>query len=110
MKQQVLHQLQECFARLGNPLKMEIFLKIAQEGCECDLESKSGYEGNCVTAIVKELGIPQSTASTYVKDLRDCGLIECKKKGKYLYCKPSKEALINIKSLVDGILIQTGGK
>ncbi len=103
-------QLQECFSRLGNPLKMEIFLKIAQEGCECDLDQQQGYEGNCVSAIMEDLNLPQSTASMYIKDLRDSGLIKCQKRGKFLYCKPNIETLRQLKSLIDGILTQMEAK
>lgn len=106
MNQTWQYQLEECFARLGNPLKMEIFLKIAKEGCECDLEKKEGYEGNCVSGIMKQLNIPQSTASTYIKDLRDCGLITCQKKGKYLYCKPNADTFTLIKSFVDAVVAE----
>lgn len=101
---------QRSFAELGNPLKFKIFLKIAKEGCDCDLDHQAGYEGNCVSAIVKDLKIPQSTASTYIKDLKKSGLIVCKKNGKYLYCQPNLDTFKNIKSLVDGIIIQMEAK
>ena len=72
MRKATINQIQECCARLSNPLKMEIFLKIVQEGCDCDAQQQEEIKGNCITSIVRALKIPQSTASMYIKDLRDC--------------------------------------
>ncbi len=91
---------------LGNPLRLSIFLKILAEGCDCDLDTAKGYTGNCVTGVVKDLKLPQSTVSSYIDDLRQGGLIECKKNGKFVYCKPNKEALVSIKSFVDSSISQ----
>jgi len=91
---------------LGNPLRMKIFLKVLKEGCECELEEQEGITGNCVSGIMKELNIPQSTASTYLRDLSRGGLIECQKNGKFLYCRPKKEALLLLKTFIDGSLSQ----
>lgn len=107
-KQQTLKTVQQAFDLLGNPLRFAIFLKIAQQGCDCDLDDQKGYTGNCVTGVMRELKIPQSTASSYINDLANWGLIECKKNGKFLYCKPKKETLTAMKGFIDGVLVQAG--
>lgn len=99
-------KINKAFELLGNPLRMKIFLKILQEGCNCDINSQSGYTGNCVTGIMKDLKLPQSTVSSYLKDLQNAGIIECAKNGKYLYCRPNKETMIALKSFIDSALSQ----
>src|SRR4051794_15935321 len=98
--------ISRAFELLGNPLRMKIFLHILKEGCDCDIGTQSGETGNCVSGIMKDLSLPQSTVSTYIKDLADGGLIECQKRGKFLYCKPSKIVLTSMKSFVDSALSQ----
>ncbi len=105
-KKGIYQNIQKSFANLANPLKFKIFLKILQEGCDCDINNQQGFTGNCVTNISESLNIPQSTVSSYIRSLQNSGLIECKKNGKFLYCKPSKETLINIKSFIDSGLTQ----
>lgn len=102
-------QIQNAFDLLGNPIRFQIFLKIAREGCDCDIDSQSGYRGNCVTGVMKELHLPQSTVSSYIKDLENWGLIECKKNGKFVYCKPKKETLLAMKSFIDSAIGETKG-
>lgn len=102
----VLKTVQHAFDLLGNPLRFQIFLKIAEQGCDCDLDSQKGYTGNCVTGVMRELKIPQSTASSYLKDLENWGLIECKKNGKFVYCRPKRETLVAMKSFIDSCLLQ----
>lgn len=105
-RSEVYSKLSRAFELLGNPLRFKIFLKILAEGCDCDIDTQTGYTGNCVTGIQKELKIPQSTVSTYLKDLQEGGLIECKKNGKYQHCRPSKQSLIMLKSFIDSSISQ----
>lgn len=106
-RQQTFKTVQQAFDLLGNPLRFAIFMKIAEQGCDCDLDSQQGYTGNCVTGVMRELNIPQSTASSYIKDLENWGLIECKKNGKFVYCRSRKDTLIVMKSFIDSCLAQT---
>ncbi|MDO8451286.1 MAG: hypothetical protein Q7S76_00270 [bacterium] len=105
-RNEVISQVNKMFELLGNPLRLQIFLKILSEGCDCDIETQKGYTGNCVSGVMKELHLPQSTASTYIKDLADGCLIECKKNSKYLYCRPNRKTLITMKSFVDSCVAQ----
>jgi predicted transcriptional regulator len=98
--------INDSFHVLGNQTKLQIFLKILQEGCDCDIDSQRGFTGNCVTSIMDELNLPQSTVSSYLKDLQKAGLIECKKNGKFVHCRPKREALVNLKSFIDSSLSQ----
>jgi len=105
-RDEFIQKINRAFELLGNPLRLKIFLKILQEGCDCDINSQSGYTGNCVTGIMKDLRLPQSTVSSYIKDLQDAKIIDCSKNGKYLYCRPNKETITNLKSFIDSALSQ----
>lgn len=105
-REERLNQINRAFELLGNPIRLKIFLKILTKGCDCDIGTQQGYTGNCVSAIMKSLKLPQSTASTYIKDLTNAGLVECQRNGKYLHCRPSRQSLINVKSFIDSCLSQ----
>lgn len=103
-REEFYFRVQRAFEFLGNPIRQKIFLRLIAEGCDCDIDNQTGYSGNCVKGIMDELQLPQSTVSSYLKDLIDGEVIECKKNGKYLYCRPKKETLIAMKSFVDASL------
>lgn len=105
-RSEFFRKINRAFELLGNPLRMQIFLKVLNEGCDCNIKTQKGYTGNCVSGIVKELRIPQSTASTYLKDLEEGELIECEKNGKFVYCRPNKKMLTALKSFIDGSISQ----
>ncbi len=105
-REEFFGEVSRSFELLGNHLRLKIFLKILAEGCDCDINTQRGYSGNCVTGIMEDLKLPQSTVSSYIKDLSYGGLIHCSKNGKYVYCRPSKQALINLKSFIDSSLSQ----
>lgn len=105
-REEFINKVNRAFELLGNPLRLKIYIKILNEGCDCDIKDQKGETLNCVSGLMKELSMPQSTISTYIKELADGGLIECNKKGKYLYCRPNKKMLITLKSFVDGSLSQ----
>lgn len=100
-KQEQLNEISRAFELLGNPLRFKIFLMILKEGCDCDIKTQTGYTGNCVSGIMKKLKLPQSTVSTYIKDLKSAQLIECEKRGKFFYCKPSRKGLLTLKTFLD---------
>lgn len=105
-REEFIQKINRAFELLGNPLRLKIFLRILSEGCDCDINSQSGYTGNCVTGIMKDLKLPQSTVSSYIKDLQDAEIIDCSKNGKYLYCRPNKKTMISLKSFIDSSLSQ----
>lgn len=105
-REEYINKIIRAFELMGNPLRMKIFLKILNEGCDCDISKQEGYTGNCVTGIMKDLRMPQSTVSTYMRELEQGGLIECRKNGKFVYCRPKKDMLTNIKSFIDSSVSQ----
>lgn len=94
-------KINHAFEVLGNPLRFRIYLKVLEEGCDCDFDDQRGVTKNCVSSIMKNLDMPQSTVSMYLKDLVNAGLVDCEKRGRFLYCRPNREMLIAIKSFID---------
>ena len=45
--------LPKCFRALANPVRLEIFMRILEKSCECDVDMSDGVAGNCVTRIAK---------------------------------------------------------
>ncbi len=106
MRTKTLSEIARRLELLGNPLRLRIYLAIVSQGCDCDIERQDGVTGNCISGLMQELNLPQSTVSTYIKDLSNAGLVECKKKGRVLYTRPSRQGLIQLKGFIDGILAQ----
>src|SRR4051812_29684575 len=99
-KEEFISTVGRAFELLGNPLRMQIFLRILEQGCDCNINAQEGLAGNCVSGIMKDLRIPQSTVSTYIKDLERSGLVVCAKRGKFLYCRPNRDLLVHLKSFI----------
>lgn len=106
MKAQQIAKISRSFELLGNPLRLRIFMTIVSQGCDCDIKQQDGITGNCISGIMKELDLRQSTVSTYIKDLTAAGLVECQKRGRILYTRPSKAGLIQLKAFLDGVISQ----
>ncbi len=105
MKEKI-QKISASFEMLGNPLRMQIFLAIVQGGCDCNFNDTNFDESNCVKGIMESLEIPQSTASTYIKDLERVGLVETKKVGKFLYSRPSKKGLLELQIFLKATISQ----
>lgn len=105
-KKELECKMSRVFEVLGNPLKYKIFLKVFESGKNCNLPKQEGHTANCVSGLMKELDLPQSTVSMYMKDLEEAELIECIKKGKFLYCRPNKKTLLEVKEFTDNLLNQ----
>ena len=105
--QQSLDKTTRTFELLGNPLRMKIFMAILNEGCKCQVGKEEGCTGNCVSGIMEKLSLPQSTVSSYIKDLESTGVVVCKKKGKYVYCYVCGDCLTAIKKFIDSAVEKT---
>lgn len=81
------------FKALANPIRLQIFEKILEAACECNLEEKGMITGNCVSSIAQALSIPQPTVSNHVKELIHAGLITPVKQGKIIYLFGKKEVV-----------------
>lgn len=70
------------FAVLADPTRLRLLSLMAARGEVC---------GSC--DLVEELGVSQPTVSHHLRILREAGLVESYKKGRYVYCHPVPERL-----------------
>ena len=68
----------------GVALKAKLFRGLADPARLSILEALSGGE-RCVSELVEETGLPQSTVSMHLGCLRDCGLVESRREGRRVY-------------------------
>ena len=86
------------FKALSNPLRLQIFgwLKNADEnfGQMCHLpEEERGKGYVCVGLIQEKAGATQSTISSYLSQMKQAGLLECKRIGQWTYYRRNEEAI-----------------
>ncbi len=83
-------QLATWFGILADPTRLRLFSLIAAAGEAC-----------AACDLVDALGVSQPTVSHHLKVLREAGLVESEKRGRWVYYRPRPERL--------GILARTLG-
>ncbi len=81
-----IEQFADVFKALSNPNRLKIFQRLAS--C-CKPGTVSVVEANdtaCVGDLGRELGIVPSTVSHHVKELRQAGLIQTRRRGQKIEC------------------------
>ena len=79
------------FKALSDGTRLEIFTMIAnQELCACEL--------------LKNFAITQPTLSYHMKILMECGLVEGRKEGSWMYYSLSKEKVALMQIVLDSVL------
>lgn len=77
----------EIFKVLGDPVRLRLYLRIAGSRaaiCVCDLG---------------ELGVSQPTVSHHLRKLREAGLVDCERRGTWVYYWALPEALEPVQEL-----------
>jgi len=69
-----MRQWAKVFRALGNPDRLRLFFLLTQRG-----------EGICVCELVEALGLPQYSVSKHLRALREVGLIESTREGRWAY-------------------------
>lgn len=75
------------FKALSDPVRLRLYSRIAAcdgETCVCDIQ---------------DVGVSQPTVSHHLRKLRDAGLIDCERRGTWVYYWPVPDALGPIASL-----------
>jgi len=75
-------QLAEWYAVLADPTRLRLLSLIAATGEAC-----------AACDLVEPLGVSQPTVSHHLKVLRDAGLVESQKRGRWVYYHPIPERL-----------------
>jgi len=98
-----------CFAALSNEQRLAIYEKICSNSFCCFFDSMDSqhsegrYDCN-VGNISNTFEIAPATVSHHLKELKNAGLINMERKGKFIYLTPLKEPLENINLFLNGKL------
>jgi len=87
-----VRDLARIFKALSDPNRLAILRRIRREcprGCRID----RWEESQSVSAIARQFDLALSTVSHHLKELRNAGLILCRKRGQWVYCAPNRKAL-----------------
>ena len=87
--------LARIFKALSDENRLAIFELIRKCCGDCCKVSDKDID-NTVTEIARHFSLSLSTVSHHLKELRNAGLIECRKNGRLLHCAVNREALEQI--------------
>lgn len=62
-----------------------------------------------VVDLMQRLGLPQSTVSTHVACLRDCGLVDSRAEGRQSFYRLAVPELRDVMDAAEAVLARTGG-
>jgi ArsR family transcriptional regulator len=96
-----MDELAKIFKALSDPNRLAI-LDLLRKRCPQGCRLGERDEGNSVSAIAERFDISLSTVSHHVKELRNAGLIQCEKRGQWVYCGPNEEVLQRIQEFIKG--------
>ncbi len=92
-------ELAQIFKALSDPNRLAI-LQMLRDECGGTCRFEPGESGNTVSEIADRFDIALSTVSHHLKELKNAGLIECVKRGQWVYCSPRPEVLAKIREFV----------
>jgi ArsR family transcriptional regulator len=78
---------------LADPTRRRILALLKRRGgCSCE-EVGQGSPGLCICDLESALGLTQPTITHHIQVLREAGLVETQKIGRWLYCRRNEDAL-----------------
>lgn len=96
-----LKELAAVFKALSDPNRLAILQMLRDEcGGECRFEA--GESGKTVSEIAGCCEVGLSTVSHHLKELRRAGLIDCERRGQWVWCSPNPQALAAVEEFLEG--------
>jgi ArsR family transcriptional regulator len=92
------YALARALRALAHPNRLAIFERIHADGLCC----QNAPKGNTVCAIAEDFQLALSTVSHHLKELRDAGLITCKRHGQQVVCTINHTTLARVQALLSG--------
>ena len=101
--------LADCFAALSNEQRLAIYEKICSNSFCCFYDSTDSKTSigryNCnVGDISNSFDLAPATVSHHLKELKNAGLINMERKGKFIYLTPLKKPLEKMDFFLNGKL------
>ena len=94
-----IDDLARVFKALSDPNRLAILQLVRERGSAC-CGTGALPERGCVSEIAEEFDLALSTVSHHVKELKNAGLIQCVKRGQWVYCLPNLELLKKVSRFV----------
>jgi ArsR family transcriptional regulator len=94
LDEQAATELARMFKALGDPVRLRLLSMIASQG---------GGEGRgevCVCDLLGAFDVQQSTISHHLRVLREAGLVDCQRRGTWVYYRAVPAALERLSSLL----------
>ncbi len=86
------------FKALSDENRLAIFQLIRERCGPCCVTEEQA--GNCVSEIARHFDLALSTVSHHLKELRNAGLIQCERRGQWVYCTPNDDVLKQIEEFL----------
>ena len=94
-------ELAAIFKALSDPNRLAI-LQMLREECGGECRFEAGDTGKTVSDIADCCQVGLSTVSHHLKELRQAGLIDCEKRGQWVWCSPNPKALAAVEKFLEG--------
>jgi DNA-binding transcriptional ArsR family regulator len=98
----MLPKLAAMMKALGHPHRLQLFtlLRSQQFCCYVATPPPAGELGACVGDLRRECGLPASTLSHHLKELRTAGLVEMERHGQIIFCRVNDSALAELRAFL----------
>lgn len=99
--------MQELFKILSNEHRVQILTWLKDPHAHFaveDIEPEVTDYGVCMSVIQKKAGISQSTTSTYLSSMVNCGLLKSIREGQWTYYKRNEERIQELASYIKEVL------
>ncbi len=84
--------LVQIFKALSDPNRLAIF-QLLRKRCGPGCRVAAEDAGNTVSELAEQFDLALSTVSHHLKELKNAGLIDCEKRGLWVYCAPNRDVL-----------------
>ena len=92
---------------LNNPVRRQILSWLKERSnFPSALPEHAGLEGVCVGYIQEKAGLSQSTISSYMRLLKDAGLVESERHGQWTFYRRNEDAIRDFMEAVERELLQ----
>ena len=89
------------FKALSNPQRLRMFVRLAKSCCVRRVPGEAGDSACCVGDLGVDVRLAASTVSHHLKELRQAGLMQVRRRGQRVECWVSEETLRLLVSFFD---------
>jgi ArsR family transcriptional regulator len=102
-------KISEMLKALSNPNRLKIFLRLINCCPPGKVTCRSYNMSACVGEVSKDLGIVPSTVSHHIKELRQSGLVNVRRRGQNIECRIDSKTLNELTSFFESLSLRNEG-